>query len=65
MKYISTVILVALLAVAANAFACTGFYKGESVDGMSKICYYDHLGSTAAMTISSVSVCPVSMEFSH
>lgn len=63
MKYISTVLLVALFA--ANAFACTGFLKGEEVSGMNKICYYDHLGSTAALNVASYQVCPVTHQFSH
>lgn len=37
-----------------------GFYKSETVSGMNKICFYDRLGSTVALTISSVSICPLS-----
>ena len=39
----------------------TCFYKGERTSGMNKICYYDCLGSEAAITISSVSLCPMSI----
>ncbi len=45
--------------VTANAVVC--FYKSEHVSGMNKICIYDCLGSEAAITISSVSLCPLSI----
>ena len=37
------------------------FFKGERTSGMNKICYYDCLGSEAAITISSISLCPLSI----
>lgn len=37
------------------------FFKGEETSGMNKICYYDCLGSLAAITISSVRLCPLSI----
>ena len=37
------------------------FSSGERVSGMNKICYYDCAGSTAAITVSSVSLCPLSI----
>ena len=40
----------------------TCFFKGERTSGMNKICYYDCLGSEAAITISSVSLCPLSID---
>ena len=39
----------------------TCFFKGERTSGMNKICYYDCMGSEAAITISSVSLCPLSI----
>jgi hypothetical protein len=39
----------------------TCFKKGEVTSGMNKICYYDCLGSEAAITISSVSLCPLNI----
>ena len=42
--------------------AVTCFKKGEQISGMNKICYYDCMGSTAAITISSVSLCPLTIE---
>lgn len=44
------------------AFAVTCFYKGEQVSGFNKICYYDCLGSMAAITISSVALCPLTIQ---
>jgi len=38
------------------------FSKGEQTSGMNKICYYDCLGSMAAITVSAVSLCPLTIE---
>ena len=45
--------------VAANT---TCFATGEQISGMNKICFYDCLGSAAAITISSISLCPLSIK---
>ena len=37
------------------------YLKGERSSGMNKICYYDCMGSDAAITISSVALCPLSI----
>jgi hypothetical protein len=37
------------------------FFQYEYVSGMNKICVYDCLGSEAAITISSVSLCPLNI----
>lgn len=38
------------------------FKTGEQESGMSKICYYDCLGSTYAITISNIALCPLSID---
>jgi hypothetical protein len=38
------------------------FSKGETQSGMNKICYYDCAGSAAAMTVSAVTLCPLSIQ---
>lgn len=43
-----------------NATMC--FAKGERVDGMNKICYYDCLGSDYAITIKAHQLCPLSIK---
>jgi hypothetical protein len=40
----------------------TCFGKGQEISGMNKICYYDCLGSTAAITISAVELCPLTIQ---
>jgi hypothetical protein len=45
-----------------DAHATTCFKTGERTSGMNKICYYDCLGSEAAITISSVELCPLSID---
>ena len=56
------IMLVTLLLLTANAFAGTAFLKYQYVDGMNRICVYDHLGSKYIMTIKSFKVCPVTVE---
>ncbi|MEI8180760.1 hypothetical protein, partial [Aestuariivirga sp.] len=34
------------------------FSKGEQLSGMNKICYYDCMGSAAAITIGAAQLCP-------
>jgi hypothetical protein len=65
MKYFLIMIAVSLIAVSASAFACTGFLKSEQTSGMNKICYYNHLGSTAAVNVASYAICPVTYQFNH
>ena len=50
-------------AMPADAGAVIGFLEGEREQGLSKICYYDVLGETYALTISSVSLCPINHQF--
>lgn len=52
-----------LLAAPLQAVApVTCFLKGEQTSGMTKICYYDCLGSPAAITLDAVALCPLSIE---
>ena len=46
--------------IANSAVTC--FKTGEQISGMNKICYYNCMGSTAAITISSVALCPLTIE---
>ena len=46
--------------VANSAVTC--FKSGEQTSGMNKICYYNCAGSTAAITISSTSLCPLTIQ---
>lgn len=39
----------------------TAFKSGEVVTGMTKQCFYNYLGSQVARTISSVSLCPLTI----
>lgn len=47
---------------AQDQLAVTCFKSGERVSGMNKICYYSCLGSTYAVTISSVELCPLTVD---
>jgi hypothetical protein len=38
------------------------FKTGEETSGLNKICYYNCMGSQAAITISAVSLCPLTIE---
>lgn len=37
------------------------FKSGEQEAGLNKICYYDCLGSTVAITISAIKLCPLTI----
>ena len=50
----------ALLSGTKQAKTAAMFFKtGKIFSGMNKICYYDCLGSEAAITISSIELCPL------
>lgn len=49
------------IAAAGAPQAVTCFATGEQTSGMNKICYYDCLGSSRAVTQSSVSLCALSI----
>ena len=38
------------------------FSSGEQISGMNKICYYNCGGSQAAITVSSASLCPLTID---
>jgi hypothetical protein len=40
----------------------TCFKTGEQISGMNKICFYDCLGSTAAITIGAAQLCPLTIQ---
>ena len=56
----SLVLITSISAVAAQAG--TAFFSHEiETGGMTKQCVYDYLGSTYVITISSVKLCPMSI----
>ncbi len=58
-------IIVAIIALlifsVSNAQAC--FLSGERTSGMNKICYYDCVSGTKAITVSAASLCPLSIAY--
>ena|SRR5690554_2938845 len=60
---IAVVLILLLASWVQDAIGATGFLKGERTQGMSKICFYDVLGDTHTINISSVSLCPQTREF--
>ena len=50
-----------ILAFTTSAYAVTCFLKGERVSGLNKICYYDCVGSEAAITIGAAQLCPLTV----
>ena len=53
-------IILVMLSMSASAGTC--FKSHEEVSGMNKICYYKCLTGMKAITISAVSLCPLSIE---
>ena len=56
-----TLLLISAVLISFSVSAGTAFYKGETISGLNKICYYDHLGSTVAITKKAYEVCPVTI----
>lgn len=52
-------VIFAALLLSANASAC--FLTGERTTGMNKICYYDCIDGTRAITVRSTTLCPLSL----
>jgi hypothetical protein len=50
-----------LLLISTPALAGTAFFSHEVISGMNKICYYNHLGSTVAITLRSTQMCAVTI----
>lgn len=42
--------------------ALTCFKSGEQISGINKICYYNCAGSSAAITVSIASLCPLTID---
>lgn len=58
----ATLILAALL-LSQSAFAGVAFFKYERPStGFYKVCVYDYLGDEIAITVSSVSLCPLTIQ---
>lgn len=64
MKWMLGAVLVVLCSglLAAAALTETCFGTGEKTDGMNKICFYSCPSGDAAITISSVRLCPLSIK---
>ena len=58
MKYI----LLAILLISAPLYAVTALLTGERISGMTKICYYDYLGSDYVITIKATEICKSSIQ---
>ena len=52
-----------ILGSVTDANAVTGFLKSESVQGLSKVCFYDVLGETHTLNVPLTGVCPVNYQF--
>jgi hypothetical protein len=59
--YVAASILLAAVISAPETNAATGFLKGESKTNFNKVCIYDVLGSAHTINISSVALCPLTI----
>jgi hypothetical protein len=64
--YLAVILLTALVifftAAPTTRAAVTCFKTGEKTSGFNKICYYDCLGSEAAITIGATQLCPLTIQ---
>jgi hypothetical protein len=58
-----SILVVAILGFPPLGHSTTGFLVGERTQGMSKLCFYDVLGETYPITLSAISLCPLSYDF--
>lgn len=56
------VLAIVLLPQSAKAQTATAYKTGENTTGTTKQCYYSFAGSSYTQTVSSVSLCPLTME---
>ncbi len=59
--FASVLFIVVLAAYVPLGHCVTCFLSGEQVSGLNKICYYSCPTGDAAITISSVQLCPLSI----
>ena len=64
MRHALALAMTAMLAVAAElpAQTITAYKTGERTNGQTKQCYYDGLGSEYTRTVSSIALCPLSIQ---
>lgn len=66
MYFSKSALLIALIAAAVPhvvaAQSTMAFKKGEQTTGMTKQCYYDALGSGYTITVSSIDLCPLTIQ---
>lgn len=64
MRALGALVLLTVLAAGSEAAAqsVTAFKVGDESTGMTRQCYYDALGSGYSITISSVHICPLSIQ---
>lgn len=64
LKYVFMVGVLALLALVVVPLiaAETCFYKSDREEGLNRICFYDCVSGTYAMTIKSHQICPVTIK---
>lgn len=60
--FVSIIVLISPASLAAQSI--TAFKTGELASGMTKQCIYDGLGSTYTRTVSSIAICPLSIQVS-
>lgn len=60
--FIRTAMVLLTLPTAVWAQTTTGFKTSEQSTGMTKQCYYQALGSTYTLTVSSTQLCPLSVQ---
>jgi hypothetical protein len=60
--FVNIIVLISPASLAAQSI--TAFKTGELASGMTKQCIYDGLGSTYTRTVSSIAICPLSIQVS-
>jgi len=60
MRYLLAFLMASSVLIAAPEETCR--VRGEKVDGLNKICYYDCPSGEAAITVKNYQLCPLSIK---
>lgn len=56
-------LIIVLVSLSLYGWATIGYYTGEQISGLSKICFYSTPKGTMTINIDNYRLCPMTMEF--
>lgn len=62
MKLRNVLVLLTLIFLTSPTEAATAYFKYERVSGLTKLCFYDYLGSEYVLTVRNYELCPLTIQ---